>query len=52
MEVFQVVINFCVSLLNTPLTFGAFTFTFGQSWLALACMGIVIGFVAKLFDRT
>lgn len=52
MEVFEVVINFCVNLLNTSLTFGNFSFTFGQCWLGLACMGIVIAFISKLFDRT
>lgn len=50
MEVFKIVIDFCISLLNTSLSFGTFSFTFGQAWLGLACLAIVIGFVVKLFD--
>ena len=52
MDVFKIIIDFCVSLLNTSLTFGTFSFTFGQAWLGLACLAVVISFVAKLFDRS
>lgn len=47
---FKSVIDLCISLLNTRLSFGSFSFTFGQCWLGLACLAIVIGFVVKLFD--
>lgn len=50
MDVFKIVIDFCIGLLNTSISFGTFTFTFGQAWLGLACLAIVIGFVVKLFD--
>lgn len=50
MDVFKIVIDFCIGLLNTSLSFGSFTFTLGQAWLGLACLAIVIGFVSKLFD--
>lgn len=50
MDGIKIVIEFCIRLLNTSLTFGSFTFTIGQSWLALACLAIVIAFVVKLFD--
>lgn len=50
MEVFKIVIDFCIALLNTSISFGTFSFTFGQAWLGLACLAIVIAFVVKLFD--
>lgn len=50
MEGIKIVIDFVIRLMNTSLTFGAFTFTIGQSWLALAALAIVIYFVVNLFD--
>lgn len=50
MEGIKIVIDFVIRLMNTSLNFGAFTFTIGQSWLALAGLAIVIYFVVKLFD--
>lgn len=44
------VIELCINLLNTRISFDIFSFTFGQVWLGLACLAIVIGFVVKLFD--
>lgn len=51
MAVFQSVIMKCVELLNMNLTFSPYSFTFGQAFLALACLGIVISFISRLFDR-
>lgn len=50
MSDFKSVIDFCISLLNTRISFDSFSFTFGQCWLGLACLAIVIGFVSNLFD--
>lgn len=44
------VIDFCISILNTRITIEPFSFTFSQVWLGIACLAVVIGFIAKLFD--
>lgn len=50
MEAIKEVINICVELLNTRLTFSPYTFSIGQVLLGISALSIVISFVVHLFD--
>lgn len=51
MELLKTIIQFAFSLMNTPIKFGNFSFSFLQVAIALAIMGIAISAIASLFHR-
>ena len=42
------VLNFCIDLLNTRLSFSPFSFTIYQYFLAMLVMAVVVSFVLKI----
>lgn len=50
MQDIKSVIECCIKLLNTKLTFAPYSFTIMQAFLAMACLSVVVWFVRKLFD--
>lgn len=50
MEGIKLVIEMCVNLLNTRLTFSPFSFTIMQCLIGCACLAVVINFLHRLFD--
>lgn len=47
---FHSVISLVYDFANVPLTFGDYTFTIWQFWLAIAFLGLCIFFIKKVFD--
>lgn len=49
MQDMKAVLDVVISMFNIPVTFGNFTFTFLQSFIALCVLGIVVNFVRSVF---
>lgn len=47
----KLVIEICIKVLNTRLTFAPYSFTIMQAFLAIACLAIIINFIVNLFDN-
>ena len=45
------VLNFCIDLLNTRLSFSPFSFTIYQYFLAMLVMAVVVSFVLKIIGQ-
>jgi len=50
MEIFQALMSALYTLLTHPLSVFGFTFTYMQVFLFLAMAGVVLRFIAKMFD--
>lgn len=46
----KLLINACLSILNTKLTFAPYSFTILQAFIALAVLSIIIYFVQKILS--
>jgi len=50
MEGFRTVFITVFRFASVPLSFGTFRFTIWQSWIGIAALGLVIGFVKNVFS--
>ncbi|MBR1431648.1 hypothetical protein [Ruminococcus sp.] len=50
MEGFKTVVSIVYRFANVPLTFGTFRFSIWQSWIGLAAIGMIIGFIKNVFS--
>ena len=51
MDVFQTIVNKCVECMSVRVTFGQFSFTFLEVFIALTVGSIVIVGIKKIFEE-